>query len=240
MLDRRVLRWCGLAAVVAGVVGLLILIKNLLHFMEHHPKSRHASHDANLETELETISDSFTWLLTNYAEGIVAGLVLVGAVGILASMRDEPSRSWARIAIPAVVAGSVVYGLTIANHVALERAADEYLENVNDAHFAVAESIAFSSGQLWTSTLATLFGLTAVLVGVTTLSGGTDARWVGYAAVVGGILCLVSATFYHFESYGFMTRWPSAIGRALFWIWLLVTGWRAWKESGEAPQAVAT
>ena len=114
MLDRRVLRWCGLAAVVAGVVGLLILIKNLLHFMEHHPKSRHASHDANLETELETISDSFTWLLTNYAEGIVAGLVLVGAVGILASMRDEPSRSWARIAIPAVVAGSVVYGLTIA------------------------------------------------------------------------------------------------------------------------------
>ncbi len=240
MLDRRVLRWASLMGVIGAVVSIVLRIPGFIHHTSHHPKGRMAHIDAHLVDELETLAGNAAWIFQRYLDALTLGLLLLGVIAVAMSFREEPARSWARLAIPAVVVGVGVAGLSIAMNVALERHADLWAQDPTDVTFAAAEATSVMGGVIYAGMIAALFGFAAILLGVMTLNGGQDPRWLGWLAVVGGVVGLVAATLMHIEvKNNVVSGVLPNVSRLALYLWLLMTAWTRWK-AGQAPAAAAT
>lgn len=232
MLDRTVLRWGGLMAVVGAAVALVVRVLNLLHHAGRGSKPRMTHETDPLLDELADISDSAQWLVQHYASSIAIALLLVGIVAVALSHDDEPARSWARFAMPLVIAGIGIAGFSIGCEIALERSADAWVEDPSDINYAAARSIAMLGGVTYTATIASIYGIAALFLGIMTLSSARYPRGLGYIGIVGGLIGMVDASLLHFEVTSRITAtYVPFVASVLLYVWVFMTGWRLWKES---------
>src|SRR5688572_21632209 len=102
MLDRSVLRWGGMAAMIGAVLGL---VGNLLH-----PRGS----EFTAAAEIALVNDSGIWLFDHFLIAWSFAFALVGLVAIGWSFADELGQAWGRIATASAIGGVTVAYVTIA------------------------------------------------------------------------------------------------------------------------------
>ncbi len=232
MLDQKVLRWGGLAAMAGAVTMFGVRIYSIAHITRHHPKGRVAQEADPLVSELQDLAGNTGWLVAHWAAALGAGLLLFGIVAIALSFRDEPARSWARIALALAIGGVVVLGMNVGANVALQGHGDVYVADPTEANLAAAQGASIYATTVYVALLATLYGGAAALLGVMTLSSNAGGRSIGWLAVAGGLIGIVISTVLHFESFSRLTAtYIPALARTLFYLWAFISGWRLWSSS---------
>ena len=224
MLDRSVLRWGGMAAMVGAVLGLA---GNLMH-----PRGSEFSAQA----EIALVNDSGVWLLDHFLIAWSFAFALVGLVAIGWSFTDAVGQSWGRIATASAI-GSVTVGyVTIAvDGMAMEAAAA--------TGGAVGEAVAHVGLALFTATIGSLFGLTPVLFGIALLSSDTYPKGLGYLILAGGLLGMLAASVQYLSGPStLITNVVFVASSLLFTVWVFLMGWRLWSgaPAGAAAPAAAT
>ena len=212
MLDRSVLRWGGLAAMVGAAVGT---VANLMH-----PRSDDLGSAQGL---VDLAADSGLWVIDHY---LIAWSIALAGIGIIALMRSlvqEPARSWGWIAI-AFTIGSVTVGYLLAaiDGTALKDAA----ENGGEEALAVAQV----SAGLFTAMMGSLFGLTPVLIGIALMSTTQYPKWLGTVALASGVIGLFTASYQYLVGYEPMiSNYLFTLGSLGTTVVLFAAGWYLWK-----------
>ena len=218
MLDRSVLRWGGLAAVVGAVLGM---IGNLLH-----PRG-----DAfTAAAELELVRGSDIWLFDHFLIAWSFAFVLVGLVAIGWSFAEPVAQSWGRIATASAIGGITIAYITIG----IDGMA---LDAVADAGGPAGEAVAHVSLALFTGTIGSLFGVTPVLFGIAGLSSGEHPKGLAYLALAGGFVGLLVASIQFLSGPSTLTTMLFLVSSVAYTIWLGVMGWRLWKAPVGATAA---
>lgn len=212
MLDRSVLRWGGLAAMVGAVVGA---IANLLH-----PRSD------DLDTAqgvVDLVAKSDIWLLDHY---LIAWSIALGGFGLIAfalSLVQEPARSWGKIAI-AFTIGSVTVGYLFAavDGFALADAVEEGGEH--------ALGVAYVGEALFTALMGSLFGVAPILLGIALMTTTQYPKWLGGLALVSGLIGLLTSSYQYLVGYEpFVSNYLFTAGSLGTTIVLFMAGWYLWK-----------
>lgn len=224
MLDRSVLRWGGMAAMVGAGVGT---VANLMH-----PRSDDLGTPQGL---VDLVSGSDLWVIDHY---LIAWSIALAGVGILClakSLVQEPARSWGWLAI-AFTIGSVTVGYLLA-------AIDGFaLKDAADSGGPEALAVAQVSAGLFTAMMGSLFGLTPVLLGIALLSTTQYPRWLGMVAVVSGAIGLFTASYQYLVGYNsLITNYLFTLGSLGTTVVLFVAGWYLWKGeyAGVAIEPIA-
>lgn len=223
MLDRRVMRLAGIGAMVGAVIAVIF---NILH-----PR---ADDVENVRSEIQTALDEGIWLFDHYMIGWAIGLALLAFIGIGRSFTREPSASWGRIALIFGIGGTaILFTAVLVDGWAIKEAAETESEDV-------AVAVAYVGGALFIGGIGTFFGLTPVLFGAALLSGEDYPAWLGWVAVVAGLLGIVTGTIMFFDGFSDATvnvLFP--ISSLLFTVWIGVMGYQLYQKSSEPAAAAA-
>jgi hypothetical protein len=225
MAHRTLFKVGAIGAMVGAVLGL---VANLLH-------PRGSGIDTSRE-ELELVADSSLWLFDHYLIAWALAFSFIGLIAIGHSFAGEAGESWGRFARASAI-GSIaiaVVAITI-DGMALKEVADNWSEagrGTDSSAFAAADAVANVSLALFTTVIASLFGATATFFGIAGLVSTNYPKWLGYAALVAGLLGLLTA------SITFLSG-PSdvafnilfAISSFLYTVWLFASGWSLWQRS---------
>ena len=225
MIDRSVLKWGGGAAVVSAALGFVF---NILH-----PRSSEALDSA--VGELRLIADSDIWLFDHFMLAWSIGFAAIGLVAIGWSFVGGRAAGWARLATAAAIGSVTVAFVTLAiDGMAMQEVADRWAEAGGDAAAtAAAEGIVNVSLALFTATIGSLFGLTPVLFGITSLSSDQHPNWLGQLALGAGLVGLLTASLQYLSGPSdFVTNILFPIASLGFTIWSLVMGLRLWQGRG--------
>lgn len=212
MLDRSVLRWGGLAAMVGAVVGA---VANLLH-----PRSDDLG---TARAIADLAADSDIWVLDHY---LIAWSIALGGLGLIAlgaSLVQEPARSWGRIAI-AFTIGSVTVGYLFSaiDGAALKSAADDGGEQ--------ALAVARIAAGVFTATMGSLFGIVPLFFGVALLATTQYPRWLGMMAVASGGIGLFTSSYQYLAGYNsVISNYLFTLGSLGTTVVLFAGGWYLWK-----------
>lgn len=198
------------------VGAALGLVFNLLH-----PRGD----DLSVQGELELVAGSDIWLFDHFMLAWSLAFALVGLVAIGWSFAEDAAQSWGRVATASAIGGVTVGFITLGvDGMALKAVADAG----GPAGVAVAE-ISFA---LFTGTIGSLFGLTPVLFGIACLSSNTYPRGLGYLALVGGLLGLLTASLQFLSGPSGLTIMIFLVASLAYTVWLFLMGWRLWGASG--------
>jgi hypothetical protein len=233
MLDKTVLRWGGMAAMVGSVLGVIF---NLLH-----PRSTAAASDAM--NELHLVAASNTWVFVHFMLAWALAFSLIGLVAIGWSFADGPASAWGRFATASAIVGIGVAFVTIlVDGPAMKHVADNMMATgmggsgmAQDPSLAVTE-ITFA---LFTGTIGSLFGLTPVLYGVAALNDDSYPEALGYVAIMAGVLGLLTGSIQYLNGIAPLTAnilFP--IASLIFTVWIFIAGYRLWKPAA-APAGQA-
>jgi hypothetical protein len=222
MLDRAVLR-VGAAAAMVGAV--LAIVFNILH-----PRSSDVGSAAE---EVRLATEEGIWLFDHYMLAWGIGLLLVAAFAVSRSFAREPAVSWGRLALVfAIGSVAIAFATIVIDGWALKEAGDT-------AEAVTAEAVAFISGGLFLATIGLLFGFTPVLFGIAMLTGDDYPRWLGWTAVVAGVLGIISGTIIYFAGFTeFATNVLFPIASILFTLWIGVSGYFLWQKTSQPTTAV--
>ncbi|MDQ3955784.1 MAG: hypothetical protein M3285_09575, partial [Actinomycetota bacterium] len=183
------------------------------------------------------VADSSIWLFVHFMIAWAIALGFVGLVAIARSFTGEAGESWGRLALASAI-GSVaiaIIGVTV-DGVALKEVADNWAEagrGTESSVFAAADAVANVALALFITVIGSLFGFTAILFGIAGLVSNNYPKWLGYAALVAGLVGLLAG------SIAFLSG-PSdlafnilfAISSFLYTIWLFASGWFLWQRAG--------
>ena len=233
MLDRSVLRWGGAAAMAGAVLGL---VGNLMH-------PRASDVDSSLE-ELQLVADSDIWMLDHYLISWSLGLVGVGLICIALSNATEPGRSWGRIAFGFAVGSVTIALISIAvDGRALKEVADAWAESPDDpALIAAGDAVAQMSLSLFNALIATLFGVTPVVFGITGLAGKRSPSWLSYLVLVSGVVGLISSSMIYLAGPSDLAiNYLFTLASVGVTVWAFVSGWLLWRGEygGVANEPIA-
>lgn len=230
-MDRSVAK-IGAGAAMLGAV--LALVFNILH-----PRS---SDIGTASEELELITDNGIWLFDHYMIGWAVGIVFLGLLVFTWTFAAEPARSWARVARALLVGSTTLVFATVAIDGQAGNAIAEQWETTQQKEAAVfVADMVFEIGTaLFTSAIASFFGLMPIVFGVAILSGREHPPWLGWVPIVSGIVGIVTATIQYFDGLSNTTTnvlFP--ISSILLTIWVFVVGWRLWQTTATAAPAAA-
>lgn len=230
MLDRNVLRWGGMAAMVGAVLGLV--------FNAIHPRALGESFGDRALDEVQLVGHTDNWEFIHFMLLWTLAFVLVALIAIGWSYSTQPAQTWARIATGVGLISLAIGLVTIAvDGMATSNAAHAtFVENSPDT-LATAVAVTNISAAMFTATVATLFGLTPVLFGVTGLTTDQYPKWLGWVALVSGALGLVTASIQFFTGITPLTSYLFIAASFPFTVWLFVMGWRLWGGREAAPAA---
>ncbi|HJR46460.1 MAG TPA: hypothetical protein VJ927_12740 [Actinomycetota bacterium] len=228
MLDRSVLRIGGAAAMAGAVLGL---VANLLH-------PRASGVDTSRE-ELQLVADSDIWLLDHYLIGWSLALAGVALVCIALSHATEPARSWGRVAFGFAI-GSIAIafaGIAVDGR-ALKEVADAWAASPDDpALIASGDAVAQLALSLFNALIASLFGVTPIVFGVTMLMGERFPRWLGYLAIASGALGVLSSSMIYFAGpTDLSVNYIFGVASVGYTVWAFVSGWHLWNAPSGSPE----
>ncbi len=214
--ERTILRLGGGAAVVAGVLALVV---NLFH-----PRPD----DFSARAELEMVADSGAWLLIHFLAAWSLAFLFVGLV-TLGSYIGRRGMTWGHITRAGAVGGTVIAFLAVT----IDGMA---MKSVADAGGAGAEAVAEVGLAFFTALIGATFGLTPLLFGLAMLATATFDRWLAWLAVVGGALGLVTSSIQYLAGpSAFVTNVMFSITALLVTVWVIVAGWRLWNGAEVVP-----
>lgn len=226
-MDRAVRRAGAGAAIVGAVLGFVF---NLLH-----PRGS----VVNVTDELRLVSESQIWLLDHFGLMVAIGLSVIGLVVIGRSLDKEPAGSWGRLAAAsAVLGGSVALVTLFVDGMANYAVATEWAASQSAASLAAGTAVAQISLALFTGIMPTFFGITPVLFGIAVMSSDEHPNWLGYLALLAGLLGILTGSIQFLNGVAPLTAdilFP--ISSIAFTLWTLIMGWRLWSRSA-APAAV--
>jgi hypothetical protein len=223
MLDRAVLRVGAAAAMVGAVIAIVF---NLLH-----PRS---SDIGSAAEEVRLATEEGIWAFDHYMLAWAIGLFLLGFVAISRSFTREPAVSWGRVALVFAIASAAVAFVTIV----VDGFAVKQAGEMGDP--ATAEAVAFIAGGLFLGTIGSAFGLTPILFGIAVLAGDDYPKWLGWTAVVAGLLGLLVATIIFFDGFSqFTANVLFPIASILFTLWIGVMGYMLWQKVSQPAAAAA-
>jgi hypothetical protein len=224
--QRTLFRVGAIGAMVGAALGLVF---NLLH-------PRGSGIDTSQE-ELDLVADSGIWVFDHFMLAWSLTLGFIGLVAIARSFTGEPGESWGRLALASAIASLAIGIVTVVvDGVAIKEVADNWAEagrGTDSSAFAAGDAVASISLALFIALIGSLFGVTATLFGVATLVSNNYPNWLGYAAVVAGVLGLVTASI-TFLSGPSDVAFNILFGASsfLYTIWLFVAGWYLWQRAG--------
>ncbi len=211
--DRKLFRWGSWAAIVGGVV---LLVMNFLH-------PRIENFDDPIADELRFIGETDSWVLIHL--GILLGFLLItfGLFALSRSMKGGPAEGIARIALGSLLISTpvAIVGLLIDGY-AMGAVADAAA--ADPAMLAAATAV----GEIgWAGFMALVIlslGVTPVLFGWAVAKDGGYPAWLGWGAVLFGLVAIVSgvmgvldgasSTFFLVFAItsGYVTLWTIGMG----------------------------
>ena len=221
MLDKAVLRWGGLAAMIGAALGFVF---NLLH-----PRSSAAA--AGAMNELHLVAASNIWVFVHFMLAWSIAFALVGLVAIGWSYGEGAAASWGRFATASAIVGVAVTFITIlVDGPAMKHVAEAMMAGHSPETIAAGTAVSEIAVALFTGTMGSLFGLTPVLYGIATLNDNRYPSALGYLSIVAGVLGLITASIQYFGGISNLTAnilFP--IASLAFTVWSFAMGWRLWK-----------
>ena len=218
MLDRSVLRWGGLAAMIGAVIGV---IANLMH-----PRGD----TFTVQGELDLVAGSDIWLLDHFLIAWSLAFAFVGLIAIGWSFSEEVAQGWGRIAAASAIGGIIVGYITVG----VDGMA---LEAVADAGGPAGEAVARISLALFTGLIGSLFGLTPVLYGIAGLSSPSYPKGLAYLALAGGALGMLTSSIQFLSGpSAVVTNMMFVVASVAYTVWLFMNGLRLWKAPAAAVQ----
>ena len=233
--ELNLLRLGGMSGIAGGV---LAIVANALH-------PRLAPKDLSSPTKLlDLIAGYKLWKVDHLAIVISALLALLAFVAIARAMLGTPGAPWARVALGAAIATGAVGVVSFA--------IDGSVMGALGKEWAAASSAAARADVLNRTSLAQyfdsaffsmavfgLFGATQVLYGLAFRESRIFPGWVGPAAIMGGVLGLVSGAW----------MWMSGgvnVGNFLILftltsvtltVWLIGASWKLLRMGEPSPEA---
>jgi len=227
--DRAVFRLAG-ALLAGGFVTNLIAT----HF---HP----SGHEDNFPVVFAKYAESGSWTAVHLVQFVGVLIVLGGFLAlyrVLHSRGDVPLL--AVCALGSTIATVAIWAaLQAIDGVALKQAVDAWAKTSGPqkaVRFADASTVRWAEWGL-NSYFRLLLGLSVVLFGLAIARTGITARWLGWAAVGGGLFYMASGVAVGYA--GFESDFEGAVGAAaqllflVFVVGVVVTGTRKPRDSGE-------
>ncbi len=223
--DRRLYR----AGAIAGFVGTAIgLVTNAIH-----PRNILG---AETEVGLQRIADFGLWLPVHLGFVVALALGLVTFMAVYRSIADGPS-PWARPALAIVlVSSSVAMVSFLMDGFGLWGLAQAWTTATGSAKETIAaatEGMTSFENSLFVGTMLTFFGAAPIAGGMALLTDGTYPRWVGGAAIVGGIFGLAAGTVSYLSGevtdFAFIVLFT--ISSVLVTVWFLALSVVLWRRS---------
>ena len=218
-------RWGGLAAMVAGGLGVVL---NLLH-----PRS--TENVASTRAHLELIADSDIWKFDHAGLAVAIAIGVLGIIAIGLSMMGTEGELWARTWLLFTVVSSAVLLIVIAiDGAALKDAADRWAESGDEAGaFAAAAGIERLSTAVFTVAVLMYFGMSPLLLGMAVLASGSYPKVLGQSSLgAGGLGVLAALLMWIQGTTVFNTIFLFSIASLLSTIVLIWAGWELFKRSG--------
>lgn len=235
MPERSVLRAGAMAAVVGAILALVF---NILH-----PRATDAIDDP--EAELRLVADSGIWLFDHVALLVAVLLAFFGLWAISRSFGREPAVSWARVAFVSAVVGATVLLVTLGiDGIGTKVMADEWAAaggGSDTAAFFAARAVSETGFGLFTVSILAFFAVTPVLFGVAVLGDDTYPTWLGWAAVLSGVVGGIAGFVQAFAGISFAATFVLfPIASIVFTLWALVMGVMLWGKASalSVPGAV--
>lgn len=212
----------------AGILGgALAVVFNLLH-----PRSSDMIESAR--GELALIADSGIWRLDHIMLGLATALIFIGVIGIGLSMFGTAADTWARAWLIFSSVSVTLVLVTIAlDGGPIKSLADSWAAGGKDAGLLAAATVLvkITSGLLGAS-VAMLFGLAPLMLGIAVLSGGGYPKMLGQVSIAAGALGLLDAfilAFSGFSKLSILVLFP--IASVLTTIVLGWASWELWKKN---------
>lgn len=204
----------GAGAAMVGAV--LAVVFNLLH-----PRTDELTAAASAQAAAE----EGIWALDHYVLAWTLAFALLAFIVISRSLSGEPSKSWGRVALWFGIGSTAIAFAAIAvDGFALRVAAES-------GSAEVAEAVAYVGEGLFVGLMASFFGVTPVLYGVAVLTGDDYPTWLGWVAVLAGLLGLVTSTIIFFDGFSDTTVYVLfPIASLLATLWIGVMGWLLWNK----------
>jgi len=164
----------------------------------------------------------------------------VGLVVIARSFDDEPGASWGRVALSAAVLGAAIGAATVfIDGMGNQAAATEWARKPDPGTFGSASAVATISLSMFTGLMFTTFGLTPLLFGVTGLASRQYPKWLGYLALLSGLLGILAGSIQFLAGFSGLTAnilFP--ISSIAFSVWTLLMGLQLWKRGNRSTEPV--
>lgn len=221
----------------AGIVGgILAVVFNLAH-----PRTSDIVQGGR--GELELIAGSDIWRLDHIMLGLATALIFIGVIGIGLSMVSTAGDTWARAWLIFTSVSVAVLLVTIAlDGGPMKSLADQWAGSGKDAGSFLAANVLMeiTSGLLGAS-IAMMFGVAPLMLGMAVLSGGGYPKVLGQISIAGGVLGLVDAfilALSGFTKLSILVLFP--ITSVLSTIVLLWASWELWKKQASLGPTAGT
>lgn len=218
MSDRLALRIGSVSAIVGGV---LVLIGNIMH-----PRNPDALND--VEVLLAEATEG-VWVVSHFLI-LVALVPLLGAFyGLARSIKSDVGHEWARlgwgVALVSVALGLV---LVLIDGFAMADLAEEWAASSGaqqQAALAAANAVVALGFAFFTGLMLFLFGAVPVLYGLAILKSNEYASWLGWVAILAGVLSAVVGVIQLFSGPGTLTAFVLfPIASIVITLWIIYLG----------------
>jgi hypothetical protein len=216
MFHKTVLQIGGVAAVLGAFIALVF---NLLY-----PRSDDLSALGYANLALE----GGRWQLVHYMIAWAIALVLIGLVAVARSLTTQPSVSWGRLATYSLVGstGLLLIALMLSGY-ALPAAG-----NAGGSEEVLA-AVSHVGAGVFLASIGAYFGITPLLYGIAVVTGDDYPAWLGWAAVLAGLLALVTASimFFQAEQTTLTANVLFPIASVIYTVWAGVMGVLLWQKA---------
>ena len=222
MADRSFFRVGGAAAVVGGV---LALVGNLLA-----PRWT----DIDDAERYRKVADSGIWRADMFILVVAIILITAGTVAVARSLEGGGSDALAAYGRLAAVVGASIALMDFAiTASAFKDSADAFASATRQdqvSAFWATNAIDHVLGAMFSAWTIVLLGVSPLLLGAAALRTKRYPAWLGWAAIVGGLICLGIGFAGLTTTDGDSLVIPFAIGSVLVTVWGLGAGWMLWQQ----------
>ena len=184
----------------------------------------------DIRESLEEIVDDEELYATSWGFGLVGALLLVAAASTLYLVLRSYDRPLALFGLIAILAAGGAFAVSAINFFGLSFLADEFVIATGahaDALASTARAVGIIGFSAFTTGL-TILGPGVISTGILIVRNGAALSWLGWGAVINGILLLLSWLIVAPSITGLIIAAIGAIGSLMFFLilggWLLLRG----------------
>lgn len=228
--SRVLMRLCGALAMAGAVLGLIV---NGLH--------PHTA-ETDLAATLRQIAADPSWVLVHGGIIVTIFLVVLSLRGVLRSLQETPGAALAELGyVAALLGGAMVLISTTLDGFVMKSAADTWASAPAPEQAAAlwaATIVRQTNFGIWSVGMVVFFGAAFSLYGWAGTLSGVYPRWLGWAALGGGIGSAIAGARQLYRGQ------PDQLAENLFLasslvitVWLFVTGRLLWRRAAQGARA---